>query len=115
MVTMKTYEHNGEQLPDELLDRIADDVRLFDKQQSPETRIVKALEKLADRALRIKIDVAAFERKAERITVAHELAAAVALGADIDDVMQLADAQRLFMRLGLPLPPAGAPESPSDG
>lgn len=102
---MKEYMHNGEALPAELLDRIADDVRLFDTQQTPEVRAVKALEKLADRALRIKVDIAEAERKLERITLAHEIAAAAAVGVDRGALYQLPALRQMFMRLGLPLPP----------
>lgn len=101
----REYLHNGEALPAELLDRIADDVRLFDRQQSPEARTVKALEKIADRILRVKIDVYELERKAERITLAHEIAAAAAVGASPDDLYQLPALRTMFTRLGLPLPP----------
>ncbi|MGW6790023.1 hypothetical protein [Streptomyces chartreusis] len=102
---MKDYIHNGEALPAELLDRIAADVRVFDAARSPKLRIAKALEKLADRTLRIKFDVSEAERKLERITLAHEIAAAAAMGVPVDDLYQLMPVRQMFGHLGLPLPP----------
>ena len=109
---MKEYLHNGEPLPAELLDRIADDVRLFDKQLTPEMRTAKALEKIADRILRVKIDVYELERKAERITLAHEIAAAAAVGVEPASLYQLPALRQMFPRLGVPLPPRS--EGPAD-
>ncbi|MFE0101187.1 hypothetical protein [Streptomyces sp. NPDC059009] len=102
---MKDYIHHGEALPADLLERIADDVRAFDRIRTPEARTARALEKIADRALRFKVDVAELERKAERITLASEMAAAAAMGVPADDLYQLPAVRSMFMRLGLPLPP----------
>lgn len=87
---MKDYTHNGEALPADLLDKIADDVRGFDRAQSPEVRQALSIKDIAGHLTRIRDELVKTNEQArkdgmtaERAALALEVQAAISLGAAV--------------------------------